>query len=712
MSGAIDEDTAQTLASGRDSIGAVLSTAQRELQKVFMIFVVGFLGTFYALRVWIWDWLEDVTKAGMDADIADQTQIIVTTPFEVILLQAKIGILVGILISIPALVYLSRAELKARGRWPDLGMSRWRVVGLGFLSTLLFVGGLVYAYRLFFPIMFAFLAGQALSVGVLPTYGIVDWTEFLILLTLSFGFAAQLPLVMTGLSYAGIVQYETFRDKWKYAIMAIFVFGAFFSPPDPFTLMMWAVPLIGLYVFSLALAKIATNIRRAGEAGTPVGPGGDLKRVLGGVFIMGVFVAAATFVALDGGYVSPPAVGGVPQDAAVLGSLAGGVVIGFVLVAYILDVLRRPVHPPLNPADPSSVDLTLVSADRVETLPDAVFEEMDEDEAVSYASDALDAGETEKAKLIFARFDEAGADDESSDTEVSEPDQETDESGGPAGAVRDTATGMLSSFSDDRDEDEIGGYIHDLRFIADSLRSRIFHLFIVFAIVLAGVFTFLYQGGLGVIKDDFISRMPDAVSPEEVAVIALHPVEVLIFIVKVSTIAGVLAVIPMILYYAWPALSELGWVAGRRQIIYKWTAGTLLALIVGTAFGYFVIAPGIMSYLVYDQLQAGLIISYRIASFSWLIIFTTVGIGLFMIIPFTMWMLYLGGMASYAAMRERWREVTIASFVFAGMFTPASVLSMFLVGIPVLIFYWVGLTGLWIGTLGGRRGRYVKATPG
>ena len=713
MSGALDEDAAQTLASGRDSIGAVLSTAQRELQKVFMIFVVGFLGTFYALRMWIWDWLEAVTKAGMDPDIADQTEIIVTTPFEVILLQAKIGILVGILISIPALVYLSRSELKARGRWPDLGMSRWRLAGLGLLSTVLFVGGLVYAYRLFFPIMFAFLAGQALSVGVMPTYGIVDWTEFLILLTLSFGLAAQLPLVMTGMSYAGLVQYETFRDKWKYAIMGIFVFGAFFSPPDPFTLMMWAVPLIGLYVFSLALAKIATNIRRAGEAGTPVGPGGELKRVLGGVLAGGVVVAAATFVVLDGGYVDAPSLEGAPQDPLVLASLAGIAVIGVVLIGYVLDVLRRPVHPPLNPADPSSVDISLVSADRIETLPDAVFEEMDEDEAVSYASEALDAGETEKAERIFARFDESQDEEEpEADDEPAGEEEAATGAGGPAGAVRDTATGMLHSFSDDRDEEEIGGYIHDLRFIADSLRSRIFHMFIVFAIVLAGVFTFLYQGGLGVIKDDFISRMPDAVRPEEVVVIALHPVEVLIFIVKLSTIAGVLSVVPMILYYAWPAMSELGWVAAKRQIIYKWTVGTLLALITGTALGYFVIAPGIMSYLVYDQLQAGMIISYRIESFSWLIIFTTIGIGLFMIIPFTMWMLYLAGMASYASMRARWREVTIASFAFAGMFTPASVLSMFLVGIPVLIFYWFGLIGIWVGTLGGRRGRYVEPRPG
>ncbi len=726
MSSAVDEDTARALASGRDAIGGVLSTAQTELQKVFLVFVAGFLGTFTALRVWIWDWLKAVTLSGMDEATREQVEIIVTTPFEVILLQAKIGILAGILICLPVLLYLSRRELKARGRWPSLRISRGRLAGLATLSALLFAGGIVYAYRLFFPFMFEFLASQAISVGVVPTYGIVQWTEFLILLTLSFGFAAQLPLVMTGTSYAGIVTYESYRDKWKYAVSVIFVFGAFFSPPDPFTLLMWAVPLMGLYVFSLALAKLATNVRRAGAAQTAIGGPSRLRRRAAVLVGLGILAGIATGLAVEAGLLEvlytdirpllPEAVRpteplGIGDHAADFGP-AGPVVIGLYAALAVtlvpaavvaLIVLRRPVYPPLQPDDDERVDLDPLPADRISELPDEVFADMSEDEATAYASNALDADDHEKAELIFERFDRiheegqpAAADGEPSDEE---------------GVIEGTATGMMSAFSEERDEEEIGGYIDDLRLVAGSLRSRMFHMFAVFGVVIAGVFTFLYQGGLGLIKEDFINRLPEAVSPEDVDVIALHPVEVLIFIVKVSTIVAVLAVVPMMLYYAWPTLTELGWVRARRSIVYKWTAGMLFALVAGTALGYFLVAPGIMSYLVYDALRHGMVISYRIEAFSWLIIFTTVGIGLFSLVPFTMWMLYLGGMASYAAMRDRWREVTIAAFVFAGMFTPAGVLTMFLVGIPMMVFYWIGLVGLWLGTLGGRRGRYVGTEP-
>ena len=59
MAGALDENTAKTLASGRQTIGSVLSSAQQNLKKVFLVFVIGWLGTFYALRAFIWDRLKE-----------------------------------------------------------------------------------------------------------------------------------------------------------------------------------------------------------------------------------------------------------------------------------------------------------------------------------------------------------------------------------------------------------------------------------------------------------------------------------------------------------------------------------------------------------------------------------------------------------------------------------------------------------------------------
>src|SRR6056297_2355386 len=264
-SSVVDEDTARAVNSGRETIGAMLSTAQEHLQKVFIVFLVGFVASFYALRSVGWPFLKEVTKSQMPPSLADQVTVIAVTPFDVILLQAKIGAIAGGVVALPVLLYYSRDSLRQRSWYPGAPIARWKIAILVLLALALFTGGMLYGYGVFFPLMFQFLADNATNAGFETRYSIVKWTEFIAFLSLSFGLAAELPLAMSGLGYTGIVPYETFRDKWRSAVMGIFLFGAVASPPDPFTQIMWATPLILLYAFSLYLTKIVVTIKRGSE---------------------------------------------------------------------------------------------------------------------------------------------------------------------------------------------------------------------------------------------------------------------------------------------------------------------------------------------------------------------------------------------------------------------------------------------------------------
>lgn len=115
MASALDEDTQQSLAEGRESAKAFLRSIQKDLQKVFVVFLLGFLATFWALRVFIWDSLYNITQSNMSPEVAAEADVIATTPFEVILLQAKIGLIVGVIFAIPPFIYVARDELRARG---------------------------------------------------------------------------------------------------------------------------------------------------------------------------------------------------------------------------------------------------------------------------------------------------------------------------------------------------------------------------------------------------------------------------------------------------------------------------------------------------------------------------------------------------------------------------------------------------------------------
>ncbi len=591
----ISEDTAKTVATGRETIGTLLRTAQKELQKVFIVFVIGFITTFYSMSSVVWPYLRHMTKSGMPHSVAKHVQTVAVTPFDVILLQAKIAMFGGILLALPVLLYLGRDTIRDNDWYPEVSVSYWKIVPMITLGILLFVGGISYGYSVYFPIMFSFLAKNAVNAHLQPKYGIVQWTEFVLIISLSFGLAAELPLIMSGLSYSGIVKYETFRSKWRHAIVAIFVFGAVASPPDPFTQIMWAVPLCLLYAFSLYLSKVLVTIKRGSDEI-------NIKRsilqkwnhILGITLVAGaaaylfitqggrVYVNEQVLPMLPAAYRPAPfpalqqAMGVQRGTAVVLAAVAIALV---ALVVSVLYFLFGSLEAGANIGQSSGLDLNELNAAGVRAAPPKLFAEMKEGESIEYARAAIDDDQPEKAQAILDRFDQAHPDEEEADAAVqtgeSDPDApETPDDEAPlAGEVAQqttteddgnifqrTAAGMTNAFTDDETtEDDIGGYYYDFAFIFESLMSRLFRIVGVFMLVLAGVFVFLYQGGIGFINKDFTSRVPAAARAAAQAtgsngdllnVVTLHPVEALIFEVKMSTLLAAVSVLPMILYYS------------------------------------------------------------------------------------------------------------------------------------------------------------------
>jgi len=731
VSSAVDDDVARTVTRGRAQLGVLLRAAQKHLQKVFIVFLIGFLGTFTVLRLYIWDILKQDLNAHPDI------VVVAITPFEVILLQAKIGLVAGLIIMSPALAYFSRDALRKRGRWPE-NIPRWKGAAFGLVSAGLFVGGIAYAYHLFFPIMFAFLADNAVGAGFEPTYSISMWAQFIFLLSLSFGLAAQLPLVMSTLSYTEIVPYETFRDKWKYAVVGIFVFGALFSPPDPFTQIMWAVPLVTLYGASLYIAKIVVTTKRSRDSIELRSTALERWNVLVGLYLLGLGLIYAFYTygayaaindvltAADSSYRFIDAGVGYgisePLYLALMGSLYGIVfaVVGFAY--YVYDGLEG-LEKRRDVLDPQEIDVRELTLEELRAAPLTAFTELDEEEALELASEAMENDEPDRAQAILDRFDEAEIVAEATAEEPTETDGETPvESTAepspetPSAAAAETASdegrslversaGALGAFSEDEiDEDDIGGYAYDITFVLDSVTSKSFRLVGVFAAVMATTFVVLYQGGIGRLHDQFVAGMPAQFTAEQVSIVTLHPVEALIFMIKVSVIFGVAAALPLLLYYAWPALKDRGIARGDRRVLLVWGGSLLASMMFGSLFGFLYVAPAAISWLATDVLQAEMVIAYRISNYGWMIFFLTVGIGILVMVPVSMFLFHRGAIVPYRMMRERWREFAIAVLAIGAFASPRGVFTMFLLGIPVIAAYGIGLGLLWLYTLGGRRG--------
>ncbi|MCD2203149.1 twin-arginine translocase subunit TatC [Halobacterium sp. KA-6] len=716
-SGPIDPSTARTIESGRQTLGVMLRTAQSKLQHVFIAFVVGLIGGIMAMRLYVWPKLEEDL-------LVETANVIAQTPFDVILMQVKIGLFTGAALAIPVLLYHAREPLVEREIIPDVSVSRLNVALVALVCAGLASAGVAYAYFLFFPLMFEFLASNAVGAGLAPKYSIVKWTEFILFLALSFALAAQLPLAVSAFSYSGIIPYETFRDKWKYAVVGIFAFGAFFSPPDPFTQILWASPLILLYGLSLYCAKVVVTMKRGREHVDVRGVFRERWNRVLGVGVLGFAAGYATgqyggIEAFNAGLEFIGSSVRVPTVSDVLGvdPATGYLVLGgaFAVVAltaaalyYTYVAIDRAAQQVAQsrlgqPENPGDIDLDELHAAGVRAAPPEAFASLTEDEALSTANRALEADDDEKAQAVLDRFDEVHADldEEAVEAEQAAADEESN-------TVQSTAAGMMDAFTEEETtEDDIGGYYYDIRFVFSSLRSRAFRIVGTFMALMVGIFGWLYYGGFREIRDNFIARIPADVRPLATGgewPITLHPVEALVFQVKISVVLAAIGTLPVIIYYIWPALSDRGWVTGDRRVIAVWGGGLVGGLALGSYLGYSFVAPEVISFLVYDALDAGMVISFTVSTFAWMVFLLTVGIGILVDIPVTMVLFHAGGIVSYQTMRRRWRVPVISAFAFSALVTPDSLYTMLLIALPIAIMYLVGLAILAVVTLGGRRG--------
>lgn len=144
---------------------------------------------------------------------------------------------------------------------PGLYQHEKRACSVLFCFTpVLFVAGAALAFYVVMPLAWEFFISfesqnnQGLSVELEARMS--EYLGLVIKLILAFGISFELPIFLIVLAKAGLVTTTSLKTYRRHAIVVVFLFAAFITPPDLISQIALGVPIVILYELSIWLIKV------------------------------------------------------------------------------------------------------------------------------------------------------------------------------------------------------------------------------------------------------------------------------------------------------------------------------------------------------------------------------------------------------------------------------------------------------------------------
>ena len=179
------------------------------------------------------------------------SDMIFTNLVEPFVTAVKVSLYTGFFISLPVILY-QLWKFIAPGLYDNEKKMALPFVVFG---TLMFYIGAAFAYFVVFPIGFK----------VLITFGgdnftamlkISEYVSVALKIMIGFGIAFELPVLSYFLAKLSLITDKTLKEFFRYAVVIIFIVAAVLTPPDLFSQLAMATPLLVLYGLSIWIAKI------------------------------------------------------------------------------------------------------------------------------------------------------------------------------------------------------------------------------------------------------------------------------------------------------------------------------------------------------------------------------------------------------------------------------------------------------------------------
>jgi sec-independent protein translocase protein TatC len=237
---------------------------RRRLIWSLAAFIICFVACFFVANP-IFDFLTRPLATVWDGQ--EGRHLIYTALQEKFFANVKVAMFGGLVISFPII---------AAQVWGFVAPGLYKNEKIAFLpflvaTPIMFLMGASFVYFIFIPNAFRFFTSfeevaknGALAITAEPR--VSEYLDLIIQLILGFGIVFELPVLLTLLVSAELIETQMLAKQRRYAVLIGFVISAILTPPDALSMMMMAIPLVGLYEISIVIGRVIESRRRRRRA--------------------------------------------------------------------------------------------------------------------------------------------------------------------------------------------------------------------------------------------------------------------------------------------------------------------------------------------------------------------------------------------------------------------------------------------------------------
>lgn len=185
-------------------------------------------------------------------------QLYYTTPAGAFSFVIKLSTIFGLIAALPVIIYQTFSFFL-----PVLGsVKKKHLISYVFASVALASLGILFAYLISLPAALNFLTNFGNNINIQSLITVNEYFNFVLTYLAGFAILFQLPLLILLINKIKPLQPKKLLGATKYIVLVSFIVSAIITPtPDPINQTVMAVPVILLYLSTVAILSIRSSLK-------------------------------------------------------------------------------------------------------------------------------------------------------------------------------------------------------------------------------------------------------------------------------------------------------------------------------------------------------------------------------------------------------------------------------------------------------------------